>query len=518
MEAFLNDLRYGYRTLLKYPGFAAVAVLSLALGIGANTAIFSFINTVLLQPLPVRDPQRLVVFGDGKSRGISAGPPDQAMDLFSWDQYQNFTKQNRVFDDVLAVNSRPASVYLTIAGEGSTGVPEPVQVNLISGNYFDALGVKAAAGRLFDADMDRVPGANPYMALSDGFWERRFHRSAAAIGQSVRLGDRSWTVIGIAPRGFFGVRVGDSPDIWIPASMQNEMPGVAGAPEEWSLLKGPLLQYLSVMGRLKPDLTMKQAEANVNVLYHQMLPVEVAAEKDLSDVADAMAHIGRASVKLTPGDKGLAGLRGRYETPLQILMIVVALVLVIACANVANLLLSLAAKRQKEFGLRSAIGAGRSRIVRQLLTESLMLSGFGGLLGILFASVAGKLLVHLISTGPRGVPLDFNLDQRVLSFTVLVSVITGMLFGLVPAIRASRVDLNSSLKEGKAGMAPPRKVTFGRALVAGQVALSLGLLVTAACCCTASRTLFQSRPASSARMFCCSNSIPNLPAINRISG
>ncbi|MES1261817.1 MAG: ABC transporter permease, partial [Acidobacteriota bacterium] len=469
MESFLNDLRYGYRTLLRNPGFTAVAVVSLALGIGANTAIFSFINTVLLRSLPAREPHQLVIFGEGRSRGIYGGAPDSAMELFGWEQFHNFRRQNQVFEDVLAMNSSPARLYLTIAGENSPGTPEAAQAHLVSGNFFDVLGVQPAAGRFFHANADEAVGASPWVVLNDGFWERRFHRSAQAIGQPIRIANRSFTIIGVAPRGFFGARVGDSPDIWLPVSMQDQMPGSPG------LLKEPLLQFMYLIGRMKPGVTMQQAQADVNVLYQQMLPGELGPASS----ADDLDRIRHAKIILTPGDKGLSGLRYTYETPLRILMVVVALVLLIACANVANLLLALSTRRRKEFALRVAMGAAGGRVIRQLLTESVMLSCAGGLLGILVASGAGKLLVHLISTGPRALPLDFELDHRVLAFTVALSVLTGILFGLVPALRASRLDLSSTLKEGKASMASPGKVTFGRALVAGQVALSLGLLVTA---------------------------------------
>ena len=470
METLIQDLKYGYRNLLRHPGFTSVAVLSLALGIGANTAIFSFINTVLLRDLPVRQPERLVMFGDPKGRGVWGGPPDQPMSLFGWQEYQSFKNTNSVFEGVLAVNSTPTRLYLTIPGENATGAPESAQANLVSGNFFEVLGVRPAAGRFFDAGADGALGASPYIVLSDGFWERRFHRAASAVGQPIQIGGFSYTVLGVAPRGFYGIRLGEAPDMWLPLSMQPRMPGGIE-----NMMNEPQLHFTNIMGRLRPGVTMQQAQANVNVLYRQILPAELGS----SPSPDALEHIRHARVDLTPGDKGLSELRKNYETPLEILMIVVAMVLLIACANVANLQLALAARRQKEFALRFAIGAGRWRVARQLLTESLLLAGCGGVLGILFANGAGKLLVHLISTGPRALPLDFSLDVRVLAFTVLLSIATGLVFGLAPALRSSRVDLNSSLKESKASMASPGKVTFGRVLVAGQVAISLGLLVTA---------------------------------------
>jgi len=469
METLTQDVRYGYRNLLKNPGFTAVAVLSLALGIGANTAIFSFIDTVLLRDLPVKQPERLVLFGDGKMRGVYGGSPDRDMSLFSWQQYQNFRSNNAVFEDMLAVSSLPSRLYLTISGENATGVPELAQAHMVSGNFFDVLGAKPVAGRFFDASADKELNTSPYIVLSDGYWERRFHRAASAIGRPVQIAGFSYTVLGVAPRDLFGIRLGEAPDIWLPLSMQARMPGTFQ-----NLMTEPLLQFVNIMGRLRPGVTMQQAQANISVLYKQMLPAEQVAPS-----AQEREDIKHARIDLTPGDKGISDMRRNYETPLRILMIVVALVLLIACANVANLQLALAAKRQREMALRFAIGAGRGRVIRQLLTESLMLAGCGGVLGILFANGGGKLLVHLISTGQRGLPLDFSLDQRVLAFTMLLSLGSGLVFGLVPAFRASKVDLNSSLKESKASMASPRKVSLGRALVAGQVAISLGLLVTA---------------------------------------
>src|SRR5581483_5941288 len=239
MRTFLSDLRYGYRRLLATPGFTSVAVLSLALGIGANTAIFSFIDSVLLRSLPVAEPKRLVIFGDGKGRGIYGGAPDGPMTLFSWEQYKNFRSRNSVFEDVAAVNSREASLYA-----GISGAPEPLTANLVSGNYFALLGLKPVAGRFFDESADRSLGVTPDLVLNEGYWARRFHRSPAVIGQSVRIGGRSWNIVGVAPRGFFGTRLGESPDIWIPASMEQQMPGAIGTPELSDLMHDPFMQYL----------------------------------------------------------------------------------------------------------------------------------------------------------------------------------------------------------------------------------------------------------------------------------
>ena len=290
-----------------------------------------------------------------------------------------------------------------------------------------------------------------------------------SVGSAFRVGSREYTVIGVAARGFFGTRVGEVPDIWLPAILQPDF-----ANTDFIKLDDPKSHFMNLIGRLRPGVTAEQAAANINVVYQQMLPAYMGNPPG----PDEARLIKTAVVKLTPADKGLSTLKRKYETPLVILMIVVALVLVIACANVANLLVALGAKRQREVAVRVAIGAASSRLIRQLLTEGVLLSGIAGILGILVALGAGQVLVHLISTGPQALPIGFQLDGRVLGFTIALSLLTGVVFSLAPALRASRVDLNSSLKEGKPSMASPRKVTFGRAMVVSQVALSLTLLVT----------------------------------------
>lgn len=469
MDAFLKDLRYASRTLLRNAGFSTVAVLSLALGIGANTAIFSFIDSVLIRSLPVSHPERLALFGQGTSRGTSGGPPDGPMELFSWEQYRRFREGNSVFEDVAAVNSRQNRVYVTVPGLDSDGVPEPALSEPVGGNFFAVLGLRPQEGRFFDESADRSLGASPFMVVSDSYWTRRFHRSASVIGEPIRIGTIAYTVLGVAPKGFFGLDLSRSPDFWIPASMSDSLPG---APP---LLQKPLLHFLILVGRLKPGVTLAQAGADVNVLYSRMLPGELGSE----DNAESREKIRHAKVIVTGAAKGISQLRDRYDMPLRILMAVVAMVLLIACANVANLFLSLAARRRKEFALRFAIGASRAQVIRQVLTESLLLSLSGGVLGILIANGAGKLLLHLISTRTGALPLDFRLDRDVFAFTLALSVLTGILFGIAPALSASRSNLNSALKEGKAAQLPVSRVALGRVMVSAQVALSLGLLITA---------------------------------------
>lgn len=468
METFFKDVRFGIRTLLRSPGFTAIAVLSLALGIGANTAIFSFINTILLKNLPVRDPGQLVLFGEGRGRGNNNGPDDGPMNLVSWRQYQDFRKSNQVLSDMVALNSLSNRVYATFSGPHASHAPENVLATLVSGNYFEVLGIHPAYGRFFDYTADNGAGAHPLAVLSDRFWERRFHRDVAVIGSAFRMNGHEYTILGVAPGSFFGTRVGEAPDFWMPLTNISNLAG-----NSFVDLNNPLDHFLHVIGRMKPGVTIDQANANLNVAYQQILKSYAGNPPD----AEKIRHFRTATLRLTPAAKGLSNLRARYEESLRVLMGVVALVLLIACANVANLMVALGARRQREMAVRLAIGAGRGRIARQLLTEGILISAAAGLLGTLLAPAAGQILVHLISTGPTSLPLGFELDSRVLAFTILISLLTGVVFSLAPALRVGRTDLNTSLKEGRPSMATPRKITFGRIMVVGQVALSLMLLV-----------------------------------------
>ena len=460
METFLKDVRYGCRTLLRNPGFTAVAVLSLALGIGANTAVFSFIDTILLRTLPVQNPKELVLLGAGKRRGNSNGPAKGAVEQFSWREYQDIRRNQSAFADILAVDSSSFRGYARF----QDGAPEGILSTFVSGNYFDLLGVKAQLGRVFDTSVDGGPSAQA--VLSDHFWASRFARNPGIVGQTLRISNGEYTIIGVAPKGFFGTRVGEIPDLWIPVTTQPQF-----STADFISITDPQSHFLNLIGRLKPGVSMAEAHANINLVYRRILPAyQPASPNDTHTV----------TVETTPAERGLStSVRPRYREPLIVLMVVVALVLAIACANVANLLVALGAKRQREMAVRVAIGANRARVMRQVITEGILLSAVAGALGILIAGGAGKVLVHLISTAARTLPLGFDPDLRVLGFTIAISLTTGVLFSMAPALRASRVDVVSSLKESKGGTASPGRVSFGRALVAGQVALSLILLITA---------------------------------------
>lgn len=473
MQNFLRDLRYGYRNLLRNPGFAAAAVISLALGIGANSAIFSFVNTLLLRNLPVANPESLVLLGDGNGRGNNTGAPRGEVHLLAWREYLDLRANTSAFTDILAVDSQSPRLYASFTfSPGNTR--EEVLTTPVSGNFFSMLGVHPSAGHFFDPSIDRTPGSAPYVVLSDAFWNRRFHRDPAVVGSIMRMADRDYTILGVTAPGFFGTRVGEVPDLWLPLTMKSTLPAVDQAD-----LNDPMSHFMHFIARLKPGVTLQQANANVDVVYPRILS-EYARNPGPSGPLDPedLAELKTAHITLNSAAQGLSGLRSRYADALRMLMGVVALVLLVACANVANLLVAMGARRQREMAVRLAIGAGRGRIVSQVITEGLLLATAAGILGILVATAAGRLLVHLISTGPHQLPLAFDLDPKVLAFTIAVSALTGILFSLAPALRASRVDLNFSLREGKGGTQSPGRVTFGRVLVVAQVALSLTLLVS----------------------------------------
>ena len=465
MGTVLTDLRYGLRMLRKNPGFTAVAVLTLALGIGANTAIFSLLNAVMLRELPVRNPGELVLLGTGRSGGSFTGCC--STDLYSYSFYLEMRQKNQVFSDVSALMSLLFEKMHGAVGGGAS--LEPMNVQLVSGSYFPLLGGKPVLGRAFTVAEDGPAGGHPVAVASYSWWHRRFGRDPGVVGQTVKLGSTVYTIIGVAPPEFFGTTVGQSPDLWIPLSMEKQVsPG-------WSGLDNKTFQSLYILGRLKPGVSVEQAEANVNLLARQSWQ-ELAGPVPTKQQQQALE---RAHIQLTPAVRGLSRLRFEFSLPLQILMAVVGLVLLIACANIANLLLSRAAARQREIAVRLAIGAGRGRLIRQMVTESLLEALFGGALGVLFASWASGALLGMVSAGPELLPLDVAPDTRVLVFTLAVSVVAALLFGTVPALRATRIDLTPALKEGRGTVGTARSGPLGRALIVSQVALSLVLLIGA---------------------------------------
>jgi putative ABC transport system permease protein len=469
-----QDVLYALRSLRNHLGFALVVILSLAIGIGANTAVFTLIDALLLRPLPVPNAERLVAFGN-TLRTNSASDGSVRTDLFSYPTYVALRKDTPLLSG-LAAMGRTGRLDLIIddrapapSGQRRDPLePEHARGRLVSGNYFAVLGVPAMIGRPITTQDDRVANGSPVVVLSYAYWQRRFARDPAVIGRTITVNRTPFTIVGVTPPGFHGEVVGRMTDVWMPLTMQ---PAVDS--RNW--LDVPTQSWLLLLGRRMPNVTLAQVRAAYTTLIRQA----AAATAPSSELA---ARVPTQAVPISSGARGLSPIRGIYREALATLMGAVALVLLVVCANVANLLLARGASRSRELGVRMALGAGRTRLVRQLLTECVLLGALGGALGLVFASWGSRALLRLAAGGPGTVPLDVRLDWRVLGFTATLTGLTALLFGLVPAVRATRVELATTLRAGSRGLTGgllggPGRIGIGKLLVALQVAMSLTLLV-----------------------------------------
>src|ERR1700677_1601442 len=463
-ESFLQDATYGSRAMLRSPGLTIVALLSLALGIGANTAIFSLLDAVMLRSLPVKEPAQLILLG----KGTASGKTDDfaRTELYSYPFYRQMQENNQVFSETAAFCSMTNDVHGFVEGRTES---EPMNVKLVSGTYFATLGVKPFMGRTLNEADDNSEGDHPVAFISYAWWKRSLARDANVLDRKLRLGTMTYNIVGVAPAEFFGTKVGEAPDMWVPLSMIKQVPPNCGG------YKDNFSESLLILARLKPGVSIAQATSNVNLLFRQVMLG--FPDADLSP--ENRQKLDKAQVPLTNMATGLSSLRRRFSEPLQILMAVVALVLLIACANIANLLLARSTARARELAVRQALGARRTRLIRQLLTESLILALFGGALGVAFASVANRLLLRMISGGLETIPLNVSIDLRLLAFTFAVTVATAILFGTIPAFRATRLELTNTLKTGRSPQDTHGKNPLAKALIISQVSLSLVLMVGA---------------------------------------
>src|SRR5215213_2501463 len=485
MNTLLQDVRYGFRMLLKQKGLTAVALLSLALGIGANTALFSIVDAMLLKMLPVKEPERLVLlktiapqdFSVGSYNGSSNRDKETGLvhrTSFAYQTYQRLREQQGPKSDIFAFGN----IGLNLTADGQA---EIANGQAVTGNYYAALGVQPAIGRVL-TDEDDKSGAAPVAVLSHRYWQKRFAGDPAVVGKQINLNNVGFTVVGVSAKGFDGTMgVGTVQDVTIPVTIEPQL----YAEKQRSYMNGAGVWWLRIMGRLKPGVTPEQAQAQLENTFLQSV-LEHRAARQAAVKASGGNAISNLDPKqyprlfADPGGQGEMYRRKYYAPSLYLLLGVVGLVLLIACANVANLLLSRAAGRQKEIGLRLALGASRWRLIRQLLTESVLLSILGGFLGIIFAIWIKDGLIAVSDWGGRGMTsLEPRLDWRVLGFTAGLSLLTGIVFGLAPAWRTTRVDVTPSLKDSGRSSSAVHRSLLSRGLVVVQVALSLLLLVGA---------------------------------------
>ncbi|HKT47620.1 MAG TPA: ABC transporter permease, partial [Candidatus Acidoferrales bacterium] len=470
MRNLIQDVRFGTRVLAKNPGFTLIAILTLALGIGANTAIFSILDQVLLRRLPVRNPDELVmVTSPGPKYGHSWSDGDDS-EIFSYPLYKGLAKNTSVFSGMICR-------FLFSASIASHGQTDRASGELVSGNYFDLLGVQPALGRLLSPADDDVPGAHPVMVLSYGYWTQHFASDPGILNQTVLVNNTEMTIVGVARSGFTGIQVGQTPDFFVPITMKGQMTPIRNGLDDWND------SYLAVFARRKPGISLEQASAGINLEYPALL------EQQLEHLGGSGDHLhGKdrtqfmaKKIILKPGAQGRITVQRDSGPAIKALFAMVALVLLIACTNVANLLLAQGSARQREFGIRTALGATRARLLRQLLVESFLCALAGGGLGLLFAVWLMNILTRAVVSESGIMGITSKLDGTVLAFAFAATILSGLLFGLLPAWRMSRTTVSQTMKDqGTTISSAPAHVRFRKVLVAGQVAFTLLLLAGAA--------------------------------------
>ena len=466
LDTVFRDLKYTYRTLARAPGFTAVAVLTLALGIGANTAIFSLLDQVLLRLLPVKDPQQLVLLTmKGRHYGSNWGG-----NAISHPMFRDFRDHNEVFSDMFC--RFPTSASLSFGQQS-----ERVFVELVSGTYFSTLGVVPAMGRILTPEDDVVPSGHPSVVLNYNFWKTRFAGDPQVVGRTLNLNNYKMTVVGVAQAGFDGVELGFSPKIFIPIMMQPQI--VVGNPED--MLKTRRTRWVNTFGRLKPGISQQQAKAALQPFMHSMLEMEVQQKEFNRASKYDRDEFLKCSIDVLPGSQGRSYTRRQLTTPLWVLMATTGVVLLIACANLANLMLVRGSGRVKEIAVRLAMGATRPRIIGQLLIESLSLSVLGGITGLAVAFWADRALMKIyLPSDSGGMNISSAPDLRILLFNLAVTLLTGIIFGLVPALQTTKPNIAGTLKDqAGAVVGGGGNHRLRKGLVVVQVTLSLLLLVGA---------------------------------------
>ncbi len=464
MTNLWGDLRYAFRSLRKAPVFTAVAVLSLALGIGANTAIFTLLDQILLRLLPVKNAKELTLLTmRGRHYGSNWGG-----NAISYPMYRDFKDRNSVFSVMFCRFNREVSLSF----DGHT---ELTQAELVSGTYFPGLGVGAALGRTFNDNDDVTPSGHPVVVLSYDYWKTHFAGDPEVVGKKIVVNGNNMAIVGVAQEGFNGVELGSAAKVFIPVMMEPDL-----LPQNREFLRDRRTRWVNAFGRLKPGVTQAEAKTALQPIMHAMLEQEVLEPAFSNASSFTKQEFLKNTIDVLPGSQGRSYFRQTLTTPLWVLMAITGTVLLIACANLANLLLARATGRYKEMAIRLAMGAGRGRIISQLLTESLLLAFLGGAAGILFAFWADSFLMAMyLPSDSQGLKIATAPDLRILLFTIGVTVLTGLLFGLAPALQATNPDVAPTLKDQAGAVVGGGNSALRKALVAAQVTLSLLLLIGA---------------------------------------